>query len=209
MKLYNTKGATNPRRVLIYLAEKGLLGKIDGLEIEDIAILKGEHKTPEYRKISPLSQVPCLVFDDGSTLTESVAICRYFEALYPTPPLFGRDNKEAALVEMWVRRIDMLFLMPVAMHFRHLHPAMAQLEKQIEEWGKLNKARVESMMGFFDKHLADKEFLLGDYYSFADIMALATLDFATATKIPIPEELTSLIAYHERLRARPSAKEGI
>jgi glutathione S-transferase len=205
MKLYDTARAPNPRRVLIYLAEKGLLGKIDELEIEQVSIMEGEHKTPEYRKVSPLSQVPCLVLDDGTGITESVAICRYFEELYPNPPLFGTDAKSRTLIEMWIRRLDLSFLIPVAMHFRHTHPMMATLENQIKEWGELNKARVEKVMGFLNKSLEGKDFIAGDY-SIADVLALTTLDFATGTRIPIPAELKNLSAYHKRLLDRPSAQ---
>ncbi len=204
MKLYNTAGAPNPRRVLIYLTEKGLLGKLD-LDIEEIAIMKGEHKTDEYRALSPLAQVPCLVLDDGTSLSESVAICRYFESEHPQPALFGNTSKEKALIEMWIRRMDLNFMIAIAMHFRHTHPAMAKLETQIPEWGALNKKRTLSLMKFLDRSLEGQDFLVGDY-SFADVLALTNLDFATATRVPVPEELKNLTAYHARLLARPSAK---
>lgn len=203
MKLYDTKGAPNPRRVIVYLAEKGLLDKGD-LEIEQVAIMKGEHKTKEYRAVSPMAQVPCLVLDDGTGITESAAICRYFEGLHPEPPLFGKTPKEQALIEMWIRRMDLSFLVPIAMHFRHTHPMMAQLETQIQEWGALNKERVLGMMKFLNRSLEGKEFIAGAY-SFADILGLTNLDFAAGTKIAIPEELSNLRSYHERLLARPSA----
>lgn len=203
MKLYDTKGAPNPRRVIIYLAEKGLLGKMD-LEIEQLSIMKGEHKTKEYRAVSPMAQVPCLVLDDGSSITETAAICRYLEALHPTPPLFGATPKEQAVIEMWIRRMDLSFMMPIAMHFRHTHPMMAQLETQIPEWGALNKERTLGMMKFLNRSLEGKDFIAGEY-SFADILGLTNLDFAVGTKISIPEEFSNLRAYHERLLARPSA----
>ncbi len=202
MKLYNTKGAPNPRRVLIYLAEKGLT---DTIELEEISIMKGEHKQPAYREKSPLGQTPCLVLDDGTSMTESIAICRYLEALHHEPPLFGTKPKQIALIDMWSRRFELSLFIAVAMHFRHTHPAMAELEQQNKEWGLLNKERGIKMMKFVDRSLAGKEFIAGDY-SFADIVGLTTLDFATATGIPIPDELENLSAYHQRLLARPSAK---
>ena len=203
MKLYDTKLAPNPRRVRIFLAEKGI-----DVPIEEISIMKGEHKTPDYRKLSPLAQVPTLVLDDGQTMTESITICRYFEALHPDPPLFGADPVAVAMIDMWQRRIELLWMMSVAMHFRHCHPAMAQLENQNKEWGEDNKTRVLKMMKFFDGQIADREFIAGDF-SVADITALCTIDFGIMARITIPDEHKNLKAWHERLSARPSAQAGM
>lgn len=205
MKFYDTQGAPNPRRVRIYLAEKGLENEV---EIEMVSIMKGEHKEPAYRKISPLSQVPALVFDDGTSITESVAICKYFETLHPTPSLFGVEAKQVALIEMWQRRFELMLFSGIAMHFRHTHPAMAALEKQNKEWGLLNKERVLKLMKFFNLALEGKKFIAGDY-SFADITGIVCLDFATQTRISVPDEFTNLVGYHKRLSGRDSAKAGV
>ena len=203
MKFYGSKGAPNPRRVLIFLAEKGV-----EVPVEEVSIMKGEHKTPEYRKISPLAQVPALVLDNGEAITESIAICRYFEMIHPEPALFGADPIEITKIEMWQRRFEMLLFSQVAMHFRHCHPAMAELEQQNHDWGKLNHTRALKVMSFIDNALEDREFIT-DHYSIADITALVSLDFAAATRTPIPEECANLAAYHKRLAQRPSAQAGV
>src|SRR5271165_4736005 len=137
MKLYDSKMAPNPRRARIFLAEKGI-----SVPTEQVDMMQMQHKTPEYTAINPLQRVPALALDDGTVITESIAICRYFEALQPDPPLFGRGALETALVEMWNRRAELHLFLPVSNVFRHLHPAMAQMEvPQVPEWGEANKPR--------------------------------------------------------------------
>lgn len=201
MKLYDDQFAPNPRRVRIFLAEKGI-----EVPVEQVAIMKGDHKTPEFRKISPMSQVPALELDDGTCLTETLAICRYFEETTPDAPLFGRTPVEIALVEMWQRRAELNLMMPTAMFFRHTNEIMAQLEDQMPEWGEKNKARIVGGMKFFDAHLQGHDFLVGDYYSMADIVLLTTVDFAAFAGVPIADELENLKAWYSRVAARPSAK---
>ncbi len=202
MKLYTTAGGPNPRRVEIFAAEKGIQ-----IPSEEVSIMKGEHKLPEYRKISPLSQVPAMTLDDGRILTESVAICRYLEHLHPEPPLFGADAWSQAVVEMWQRRLELLFLLPVAMAFRHQHPAMKQLEHQLPEWGKISHERASKMMVWLDGQLAGKEFIAGDSFSIADITGVVALDFGAAVaRLPIPENLKNLASWHKRLSERPSVR---
>ncbi|MGB5086481.1 MAG: glutathione S-transferase, partial [Methylocystis silviterrae] len=123
MLLYNTPLAPNPRRVRIFLAEKNVT-----IPARDINLIAQEHKSEAYAQINPLEEVPALVLDDGATLAESVAICRYIESLYPNPPLLGRDAREQAFVEMWQRRVEFRLFTPVGLAFRHSHPALARLE---------------------------------------------------------------------------------
>ena len=123
MKLYDGGRAPNPRRVKVYLAEKGL-----SIPIEQVDLGKLAQKSPAYTAINPLQRVPALQLDDGTIITESMAICRYFESLHPDPPLFGRGAKEAALVEMWERRMEFHLLGPVSHVFRNSHPAMKEME---------------------------------------------------------------------------------
>ena len=201
MKLYDDKYAPNPRRVRIFLAEKGI-----EIPVQEVSIMKGEHKTPEFRKISPMSQVPALELDDGTCLTETLAICRYFEATNPEVPLFGRTPVESALVEMWQRRAELNLMMPTAMFFRHTNEIMAQLEDQMPEWGVKNKPRIVGGMKFFDAHLKGHDFLVDDYYSVADIVLLTTIDFANFAGVPIADELVNLKAWYDRVSARPSAQ---
>jgi glutathione S-transferase len=202
MKLYDSKLAPNPRRTRIFLAEKGI-----SVPTEQVDMMKMEHKTPEYTAINPLQRMPALVLDDGTVITESLAICRYFEALQPDPPLFGRGAKEAALVEMWSRRVENNFFATVAAVFRHLHPAMKDLEvPQVPAWAEANKPRVAWFLELLDGELAKREFIAGDNFSIADITALCTVDFMKPARLTIPEGATNVRRWHAAVSARPSAK---
>src|SRR5215467_15072461 len=142
MKLYDGGRAPNPRRVRIFLAEKGIEVPLETLDLGAL-----EHKTEAFAAINPLQRVPVLELDDGTVITESIAICRYFEALRPEPPLFGRGALEIALVEMWNRRVELNLYSAVSAVFRHTHPAMKDFESQIPEWGEANKPRVFDFLG--------------------------------------------------------------
>ena len=131
MQLYDSRRAPNPRRVRWFMAEKG----IDDIEVIDVDLLAGAHRTPEYVGRAGIAQAPALTMDDGTTITESIAICRYLESLYPEPNLFGRDPKETAVIEMWMRRAELLAAMPLMLAVRHGHPALAALETQVAEVG--------------------------------------------------------------------------
>lgn len=202
MKLYDSQGAPNPRRARIFLAEKGIT-----LPTENIDIMAKQHKTPEYTAINPLQRMPSLVLDDGTIITESIAICRYFEMLQPDPPLFGVGAKEIALVEMWNRRCEINFFANVANVFRHLHPAMKELEvPQVPAWAEANKPRVTWFLEMLDGELAKREFIAGDRYSVADITALVTVDFMKPARLAIPEGAGNVKRWHAAVSARPSAK---
>jgi glutathione S-transferase len=150
--------------------------------------------------------VPALVLDDGTVITESMAICRYFEASRPEPPLFGRGGREAALVEMWNRRLELNLYEAVAAVFRHLHPAMREMERQVPEWGEANKPRVTKFLALFDRELADRPYVAGDHYSVADITGLVAIDFMKVAKLELPQELANVRRWHAQVAARPSAK---
>ncbi len=166
-----------------------------------------QHKTPEYTAINPLQRMPALVLDDGTVITESIAICRYFEELQPEPPLFGVGAKERALVEMWNRRCEINFLANVAAVFRHLHPAMKELEvPQIPAWAEANKPRVAEFLKILDEQLGQHEFIVGDRFSAADITALVTVDFMRPARLPTPQGLTNVQRWHAAVSARPSTK---
>ncbi len=202
MKIIEDGRAPGPRRVRIFLAEKGL-----PMTYEQIDINKLEHKCADFTALNPLQRVPVLVLDDGRVLCESVAICRYFEEIHPEPPLMGTDPWDKAVVEMWQRRMELDLYLPVAHVFRHLHPAMAELEKpQVAAWGEANRPRVLDMLVLMDRELATRPFIAGDRYTIADITALVAVDFLKPARIALPEELTHLRAWHERVRARPSAQ---
>src|SRR5439155_27329345 len=187
MKLYDGGRAPNPRRVRIFLAEKGL-----SVPMEPVNLGALEHKTAAYTAINPLQRVPALVLDDGTVITESMAICRYFEGLRPEPPLFGRGGREEALVEMWNRRMELNLYEAVSAVFRHLHPAMREMENQVAEWGEANKPRVLEFLALLDRELQDRLYVAGDHYTVADITGLVAVDFMRAAKLDMPEEFTNV-----------------
>ncbi len=201
MKILEEKRAPNPRRVRVFLAEKGI-----EIPFEQVDIMTGAHKTEAFTKLNPAQRVPVLVLDDGTAISETIAICRYFEALKPEPSLFGRTPLEIAEIEMWNRRAEMNFLLPVAQCFRHSHPAMAELEKpQIPAWAEVNKPRVEEAIRIFDEVLAHRPFLAGERFSVADITAFITADFMKPARLSIPDEAVHFKRWYGEMRARPSS----
>lgn len=200
MKILETRTAPNPRRVRIFLAEKGI--KVDYVDHEIGAL-----KTAEFSALNSFQRVPVLVLDDGTAISETMAICRYFEAVQPEPSLFGKTALEQATVEMWNRRAELGVLMSVAQAFRHLHPAMAKLEvPQVPAWGEANKPKALDMLEKFDAALAGSRFLAGDAYSVADITLLVAVDFMRAARIQRPETLTNLARWYNDVQGRPSTK---
>jgi len=173
MKLYNNQMANSPRKVRMFISEKN----IKDIEMVEIDLMKGEHKTAEYRAIAPNSRIPALQLDDGTVIMESTAICRYLESLYPEPNLFGENPMEIALIEMWQARIYSELMIPLAMGFRHLHPAMSALETQNKEYGETQKNIGVKSLKYFNSVLSESEFVAGDRYTFADIQMITTTDF--------------------------------
>ena len=173
MKLYDNKMANSPRKVRMFLAEKN----ITNVEMVEINMMEGEHKTPEYRAIAPNSRIPALQLDDGTVIMESTAICRYLESLHPEPNLFGESPIEIASIEMWQARIFNDLMIPLAMGFRHLHPAMSALETQNKEYGETQKNIGIKSLKYFNSVLSESEFVAGDRYTFADIQMITTTDF--------------------------------
>jgi glutathione S-transferase len=200
MKLYDGGRAPNPRRVRVFLAEKGI-----SVPLEPVNLGALEHKTPAYTAINPLQRVPALVLDDGTVIAESIAICRYFEALHPEPPLFGRGAIDSARIEMWNRRLERNLLDAVSAVFRHLHPAMRQMEQQVPQWGEANKPRVAEFLELLDRELRDRPYVAGDRYSVADITGLIAVDFMKPAKLELAPELENVRRWHSDVAARPSA----
>jgi glutathione S-transferase len=205
MKLYDTPLAPNPRRVRWFMAEKG----ITDIEVVQLNLIKGEHKTPDYLAKAGLPNVPALELDDGVTITESVAICRYLESRYPEPNLFGRTPEETAVIEMWTRRAEMMVATPMMMGVRHTHPALAALEQQNPAVGDYNKQAGLRALKFFDRRLAESEWLAGDRLTIADIIGFVGLDFGRLIKVAPPPELTNVGRWHAAMSARPAAKAGM
>jgi glutathione S-transferase len=201
MKLYDGGRAPNPRRVRIFLAEKGVEVPLVTVDMAAMG-----HRSAEIAERNPLQRLPVLELDDGTIITESVAICRYFEELHPQPPLFGSGAIGKALVEMWQRRMELNLLMPTAQAFRHIHPAMKEWEvPQIAEWGEANKPKALEFLRLLDTHLADHRYVAGDAYSIADITGLVAVDFLKPARIMIPEDLGNVRRWHEEVSSRPSA----
>lgn len=202
MKLYDMGRAPNPRRVRIFLAEKGI--EIPKQEV-DLGAL--EQYSEAFTAMNPMQRVPVLVLDDGTAIAESVAICLYFEKLQPEPNLFGRDALESALVEMWNRRLELHFYGPVSQAFRHISPAMAQREvPQIPDWGAACRDKASEFLAFLEKELGTREYVAGDRFTVADITALCTVDFMRVIKLSLTPELKNLARWHATVSARPSAK---
>lgn len=202
MKLYSAPPpAPNPRRVRIFLAEKGVQ-----IPVVDLAIVKGEHKAPEHMARNTLGQLPTLELDDGSFLNETVAICRYLESLYPAPPLFGASALETARIDMWTRRVELQLGTPVSMFWRHAHPLLKRLVvPQYTEFGESNRAHYERALAWLDGELAGKDFIAGEDFTMADICAITLIDFAVWIGLPLPEHLARVNAWHARVSQRPSA----
>jgi glutathione S-transferase len=202
MKILQTKTAPNPRRVRVFLAEKGI-----EVPYEELDLMQGALKTPEFTKLNPFQRVPVLVLDDGTAISETMAICRYFEETKPEPALFGKGAKQRALIEMWNRRMELGLLFSVAQAFRHLHPAAAQLEvPQVAAWGEANKPRAQEVLQLLDEELGKRRFVAGDDFTVADITALVAIDFARVARIQRAESLKNLARWHGEVSARPSAK---
>ena len=202
MKIIETRLAPNPRRVRIFLAEKGI-----EVPFEQVDLMKGDLKTDAFTKLNRLQRVPVLVLDDGTSICESIAICRYFEELQPNPPLFGTGPLGRAQVEMWQRRMELGLLNSVATAFRHLHPAMATLEvPQVAAWGEANKPRALEMLQLLDEQLGASRYVAGDAYSVADITAMVAIDFMKPARLARPEGLANLERWYGEVSGRPSAK---
>lgn len=201
MRLFDGGRVPNARRVRMFLAEKGI-----SVPLVPIDLGKKEHQTDDFVRRNPLRRVPVLELDDGTHLTESVAICRYFEEIHPNPPLFGTGALGKAQVEMWNRRCEFELYLAVQAAFRHCHPGMAGFEvPQIQQWGEVNRPRALAALTLLDAQLAAHPFIAGDTFSIADITAFVSVEFLKPAKIALPDELHHLRRWHEAVSARPSA----
>ncbi len=205
MKLYDTPLAPNPRRVRWFMAEKG----IDDIEVVTLNIIQGEHKTPDYIAKAGLPNVPMLELDDGTCITESVAICRYLESRYPEPNLFGRTPEEIAFIEMWTRRAEMLVATPVMIGVRHTHPAMGALEEQVPAIGEHNLAGATRALKVLERRLSESAWLAGERLTIADIVAFVGIDFGRMIKFKLPEDMPNVSRWADAMRARPAARAGM
>ena len=208
MKLYDMNMAPNPRRVRIFLAEKGL-----DVELVEINLMTGENLTEEFLKINPRGTIPTLELDDGTHLDESVAICRYLEELHPQPNLLGTDALSKAGIEACQRHMEFDGFQPLLDAFRNSFPAFSERGvpglpaeyKAIPELAERGQRRYQLFMQRLNNRLADQKYIAGDTFSIADITAFCAIDFAKLMEIELPEEYTHARRWYEEVAGRPSS----
>ena len=200
MKIYSSSFAPNPRKVLIYLKEKG----ISDIEIINLDLAKLEHKTPEYKAIAPNSRVPALQLDDGTVILETTAMCRYLECLYPEPNMFGESPMEIASIEMWYSRVSFELMMPLMHGFRHTHPHMSEMENQNQEFGLAQRKLAVKELKNYDKIIESREFIAGDRYTYADLQMVTSLQFLVRLNTLDIEDYENLNDYIIQVSSRPS-----
>ncbi len=201
MKLYDSAIAPNPRRVRVFLAEKGI--EVPTVSID---IVKAENRQPAFLLKNPLGGVPVLELDDGTTLSESTAICRYFEEVQPDPPLMGTDARDRASVEMWLRRVEFEVAFPIMQTFRNTHDFFKGRIPQVAEWGAVCREQALEQLAWLDGEMADRPFVAGDRYTIADITLLIGVDFGRVLDIRIDPEHKNLTRWYGEVSSRPSAK---
>lgn len=203
MRLYHDLRAPNPRRVRMFLAEKGLL---DQVELVEVSIATKANLAPEFLGKNPLGQVPVLELSDGRILRESVAICRYLEELHPLPCLFGADPWQRAQIEQWNRIAELEVLGPVAQVFRNSHAFWQGRLRQAPEFAEIMREHLQARWAWLDGELAGREFLAGDALSMADITLLCGIDFGKVSNLRLGPDTPHLLRWHQQISARPSAK---
>ena len=201
MKLYDSSTAPNPRRVRIFLAEKGI-----ALPTEQVDIATRANLEPAFRAKNPFAQLPVLELDDGTCISESVAICRYFEETQPDPPLFGVGARERTLVEMWQRRVELEFTNRVFLCFQNTSDFFKGRLTQVPEFGAVSKQRAEATLTLLDGVLASQRFIAGDSFSIADITTLVGVDFGRVIKLRPSPDQKNLLRWHAEVSARASAR---
>ncbi len=200
MKLYSSPVAPSPKKVLVFISEKG----IKDIEVKDLDIGKMEHKTDEYKRIAPNSRIPALVLDNDNVILETTAICRYLECLHPDPNMFGENPEEIAQIEMWYSRISFELMMPLMHGFRHTHPHMSALENQNNDFGLAQRELAVKSLQYFDKLILNKEFIACNKFSYADIQAAVSLQFLVRLNRIDINDYQNLSAYINNITSRPS-----
>ena len=200
MKIWGTKTLGNPVRVAIFLAEKGL-----DIPFEPVDLMGGAHRDADFVAKNPSGLVPVLELDDGSYISETVAICRYFERLHPEPPLMGTDARDEAIVEMWQRRVEYEVYGPIREVFRHSIPFVKALEPvQLADWADLNRPRITTGLTMLEAQLREHPFIAGDRFTIADITAIFAMQMAGYLKLALPDGATAIPRWRAAVNSRPS-----
>jgi glutathione S-transferase len=202
MKLFIAQRAPNPRRVLMFLAEKGVQWPLQNVDIN-----AQEHKSDAFRAKSPLGRIPALELDDGRVLTETRAICTYIEGLHPEPNLMGVDATERAFIEMTDRRVEWYLLLPIGNCIRHTHPGLAPLEQpQFPDFGRSQGEKLRETAAWLDGELQRQPWIAGGRFTIADITAFCAIEFARLMRFHAGNEgFAALQAWRDRVAERPSA----
>lgn len=202
--IYQTHIAPNARRLRIFLAEKD----VGDVEYVTVNLLEGENLSEAFRAKNPFGRIPVMEFEDGTFLSESVAISRYFEEIVPEPPLFGVDPLDKATVEMWNRRVEISFLVPSALAFRNISGTFKDREYCDASFGEQMRKPATKALALLDKRLQESPFLAGENYSIADVSLTAGFDFFFGTKVVLPadalETMPGLKRWHDAVKMRPS-----
>lgn len=201
MKIYDFTQAPNPRRVRVFLAEKGIT-----VPYEQVNLAAGDNRKPEFLKKNPMGGLPVLELDDGTFIAESVAICRYFEELHPEPNLMGKDAREKAVIEMWNRRMEFDVLGMTAGSFRNTSEFFKGRIPQSPDYGEICKNAAIKRLEWLDGELANRKFIAGNRFTIADITALIGIDFGRVTGIRIQDGQKNLARWYQEVSSRPSAK---
>lgn len=201
MKLYDHSLAPNPRRVRIFLAEKGIT-----VPSEQLDLFAGANRTPEALQRNPYGGLPVLELDDGTCIAESVAICRYLEELNPEPPLLGADARDRALVEMWNRRMELALFFQIGRYFQHTSEIFKTRIKQMPEVAEMAHEAALAQMQLIDGLIGDRQFIAGERYTIADITALVAFGLGQMVGLTIDPGLKNLTRWHGEVAARPSAR---
>ncbi len=199
MKLYNASVSPNAQRVRIFLAEKGL-----EVETQLLDLFQNEARSPTFLKINSLGAIPVLTLDDGTVITESVAVCRYLEALNPEPPLFGQDAKGQALVEMWIRRVELEIMRPLADIVQNTLPFFAERMTQLPDYAALQRKTALEKFAWLDKEIAGRPYLTGETFTMADIVGMSALSVAGFVEAEPGTDLKNVQAWKDRVSSRPS-----
>ena len=201
MILHDLAAGMSPRRVRIFLAEKGI-----SIERREVDAAGGANATPDFLRLNPLGKLPVLELDDGTSIAESLAICRYLEALYPDPPLMGRTPREVADIEMWTLRMDHELSQIIALAFVHSSDFYRGRIEQIPEVASWARGRALQTMAWLDGELADRSHIAGDGYTLADIVAQCAFVLGKAVGLRIAPDMTNLSRWFTEVTARPTAR---